>query len=166
MTIKTTFGANGDDKVGITAHFAVTVSTTGCQVYPNLQCPYSDYKVGIMTALDFNGMYYCNRTWVRSRNFGCLVTWFCYQLIAKPGNKTAAVPWPDLYIYTSFSLMTIAFLWFGIVNTSTFTKTLLYHWFLLWSYHSHLQMRKIETLNIMITSTHWPLRYVAVILEM
>ena len=37
--------------------------------------------------------------WVRSRNCGCLVTWFCYQLIAKPGNKTAAVPWPDPYIH-------------------------------------------------------------------
>ena len=36
--------------------------------------------------------------WVRSRNWGCLVTWFCYQLIAKPGNKTAAVPWPDPYV--------------------------------------------------------------------
>ena len=34
---------------------------------------------------------------VRSRNCGCLVTWFCYQLIAKPGNKTAAVSWPDPY---------------------------------------------------------------------
>ena len=33
--------------------------------------------------------------WVRSWNCGCLVTWFCYQLIAKPGNKTAAVSWPD-----------------------------------------------------------------------
>ena len=33
--------------------------------------------------------------WVRSRNCGCLITWFCYQLIAKPGNKTAAVSWPD-----------------------------------------------------------------------
>ena len=33
--------------------------------------------------------------WVRSRNCGCLVTWFCYQLIVKPGNKTAAVSWPD-----------------------------------------------------------------------
>ena len=39
--------------------------------------------------------------WVRSRNCGCLVTWFCYQLIAKPGNKTAAVPWPDPYIYVT-----------------------------------------------------------------
>ena len=23
------------------------------------------------------------------------VTWFCYQLIAKPGNKTVAPMWPD-----------------------------------------------------------------------
>ena len=29
---------------------------------------------------------------------GCLVTWFCYHLIAKPGNKTAAPLWPDPYI--------------------------------------------------------------------
>ena len=36
--------------------------------------------------------------WVRLRNCGCLVTWFCYQLIAKPGNKTATVPWPEPYI--------------------------------------------------------------------
>ena len=36
--------------------------------------------------------------WVRSRNCGCLVTWFCYQLIAKPGNKTATPSWPDPYI--------------------------------------------------------------------
>ena len=35
--------------------------------------------------------------WVRSRNCSCLVTWFCYQLIAKPGNKTATAPWPDPY---------------------------------------------------------------------
>ena len=26
---------------------------------------------------------------------GCLVTWFCYHLIAKPGNKTATPSWPD-----------------------------------------------------------------------
>ena len=38
-------------------------------------------------------------TWVRSRNCGCLVTWFCYQLIAKPGNKTATVSWPDPHAY-------------------------------------------------------------------
>ena len=38
------------------------------------------------------------RIWVRLRNCGCLVTWFCYQLIAKPGNKAATVSWPDPYI--------------------------------------------------------------------
>ena len=50
--------------------------------------------------------------WVRSWNCGCFVTWFCYQLIAKPGNKTAAVSWPDPYgfirymqIYISWSLL-------------------------------------------------------------
>ena len=32
-----------------------------------------------------------------SRNCGCIVFWFCYQLIVKPGNKTAAVLWPDPY---------------------------------------------------------------------
>ena len=40
--------------------------------------------------------------WVRTRNCGCLVTWFCYQLIAKPGNKTAAVSWPDPSSYSCF----------------------------------------------------------------
>ena len=38
--------------------------------------------------------------WVRSRDCGWLVTWFCYQLIAKPGNKTATVLWPDPSIDT------------------------------------------------------------------
>ena len=40
--------------------------------------------------------------WIRSRDCGCLVTWFCYQLIAKPGNKTATVSWPDPYICISW----------------------------------------------------------------
>ena len=33
--------------------------------------------------------------WVRSRKCGCLVTWFCYHLMAKPRNKTAAPSWRD-----------------------------------------------------------------------
>ena len=32
---------------------------------------------------------------VRSRRCGCLVAWFCYHLIAKLGNKTAAPSWRD-----------------------------------------------------------------------
>ena len=35
--------------------------------------------------------------WVRSRRCGCLVTWFCYHLKAKPVNKTATPSWPDPY---------------------------------------------------------------------
>ena len=39
--------------------------------------------------------------WVKSRRCGCLVTWFCYHLIAKPGNKTASPKWPDPSDYLS-----------------------------------------------------------------
>ena len=35
--------------------------------------------------------------WVKSRRCGCLVTWFCYQMIAKPDNKIATPSWPDPY---------------------------------------------------------------------
>ena len=35
--------------------------------------------------------------WVRSSRCGCLVTWFCYHLIAKPGNKTGAPSWPRVH---------------------------------------------------------------------
>ena len=35
--------------------------------------------------------------WVKSRNYGCLITCICYPLIAKTGNKTVAVSWPDPY---------------------------------------------------------------------
>ena len=35
--------------------------------------------------------------WVRSPYSGCLVTWFCYQLIEKEGNRTAIDPWPHPY---------------------------------------------------------------------
>ena len=41
----------------------------------------------------FCGKYIC--MWVRSLMGDCLVTWFCYHLIAKPGNKTATSLWPD-----------------------------------------------------------------------
>ena len=37
--------------------------------------------------------------WVRSQRWASLVTWFCYHLIAKPGNKTGAPLWPDPYLH-------------------------------------------------------------------
>ena len=35
--------------------------------------------------------------WIRWCRCACLVTWFCYHLIAKPGNKTGTPLWPDPY---------------------------------------------------------------------
>ena len=57
--------------------------------------------------------------WVRSRNCGCLVTWFCYQLIAIPGNKTAEFSWPDPYI---FQITTTTPSWFMHGNISGHTR--------------------------------------------
>ena len=39
--------------------------------------------------------------WVGSQRYGSLVAWFCYQLIARPGNKTGAARWPDPYTWDS-----------------------------------------------------------------
>ena len=33
--------------------------------------------------------------WVRSRRCGCLVTWFCCWMIAKPSNKITTALWAD-----------------------------------------------------------------------
>ena len=43
--------------------------------------------------------------WVRSWNCGCVVTWFYYPLIAKPGNNTAAVSWPDPFSFILTKLL-------------------------------------------------------------
>ena len=55
----------------------------------------------------------CKCIWVWSRNCDCIVTWFCYQLIAKPGNKTVAVSWPDPYTC----------IWYRKLSTGLFTST-------------------------------------------
>ena len=59
---------------------------------------------------------------VRSQRCGCLVTWFCYQLIAKPGNKTATPLWPDPSIFCrlrsrlrkckTLEVMQVKFFWY------------------------------------------------------
>ena len=56
--------------------------------------------------------------WVRSRNCGRLVTWFCYQLIAKPGNKTATVSWPDPYTYW-LGYLVVVVIFIGFYNMSS-----------------------------------------------
>ena len=40
---------------------------------------------------------------VRSQRCACLATWFCYQMIVKPGNKTDPTSWPDPYTLKSSS---------------------------------------------------------------
>ena len=54
------------------------------------------------------GHYFWRRVYgkyhVRSRWCGCLVTWFCYQMIGKPGNKTAASSRLDPYMIRDIGL--------------------------------------------------------------
>ena len=57
--------------------------------------PWCDDKKHKLALLNTPDRHYC--IWVWSRRRGCLVTWFCYQLIAKPGNKTTVPLWPDPY---------------------------------------------------------------------
>ena len=77
--------------------FEVTPSNSHC--YWHATCHVFTYNQPCYVE---SPMHLTHRRWVkhicirvRSWNCGCLVTWFCYQLIAKPGNKTATVPWPD-----------------------------------------------------------------------
>ena len=51
-------------------------------MFPQLSCTV------VISAL---GKCKCVRSWM----YGCLVTWFCCQLIAEPDNKTVAFSWPD-----------------------------------------------------------------------
>ena len=86
---------------------------------------------------------YC--IWVWSRNCGCLVTWFCYQLIAKSGNKTATFSWPDPYcshhwdsVYCN-TLCTQLFSWvimhlLYILFCSDYIKFWNAYWSGIWSY--------------------------------
>ena len=68
--------------------------------------------------------------WVRSRRCDCLVTWLCYHLIAKPGNKTATSLWPDPYHWPTFcsSFQT----WSINIQCSCLIKDSLPHAHILW----------------------------------
>ena len=66
--------------------YSTFCNTQECNIYFRIYLQSSSPLIVVMTLI-----------WVKSRNCGCRVTWFCYHLIAKPGNKTATVPWPDPY---------------------------------------------------------------------
>ena len=42
---------------------------------------------------------WCKSIWVRLWMCACLVTWFCYQMIAKPGNRTSPSSCPDPFAF-------------------------------------------------------------------
>ena len=80
---------------------------TGCNLSNNIEMPkhfsqifssFLWYFWYLMNAKNGMCILEFRSIWVRSRNCGCLVTWFCYQLIAKPGNKTATVLLPHPYM--------------------------------------------------------------------
>ena len=60
------------------------------QFYSSLGCFYPSGTTGRVVSSNTD---ICVRSW----RGGCLVTWFCYNLITKPRNKTATPSWPDPY---------------------------------------------------------------------
>ena len=87
-------------------------ATSHClnQCWPRSPTPYGVTRpqwVNMLRPLQ-NCCHLADVIWVRSRRCSCLVTWLCYQLIAKPGNKTAAPPWPDPF----------AFLWMDCIQSN------------------------------------------------
>ena len=75
------------------------------EFWRNCMTKASDWKQGFLKSIHHDLF----TIWIRSRRCGCLVTWFCYHLIAKPGNKTAAPSWPDPYLHltlTSYGVIT------------------------------------------------------------
>ena len=75
-------------------------------------------------------MFLLKGIWVRSRNCGCLVTWFCYQLIAKPGSKAVPVSWPGPYVkdlYNNIQCTKIALCMIATKEMHGITQTLPMH---------------------------------------
>ena len=80
------------------------------------------------------------RAWhvkVRSQRWACLVIWFCYQIIAKPGNKTGTplfkkrhtfVTWPIWTIYLNDYSWTLC----GPLIPYRIVSDLCRHWFRQW----------------------------------
>ena len=63
---------------------------------------HTDIYLWYFTLCCISKLFICTTAlWVRSRRWACLVTWFCYHLIAKPGDKTGKPSFPDPYIRLS-----------------------------------------------------------------
>ena len=86
----------------------------------------------------------CCFIWVRSRNCGCLVAWFCYRLIAKPGNKTAAVLWPDPFDHTFLKFITTMSCNDNVHLICTVIMKYFFHEIRLWSWKSAQALRIVD----------------------
>ena len=76
---------------------SMLVAHTTCVSY--LCLTYSEIKVSTDYCITWQ-CYICDLImWVSPQRCGCLVTWFCYQLIAKSGNTRATPLWPDPYVF-------------------------------------------------------------------
>ena len=85
---------NLQDTITIVTAFT-TITTIAIVIIILPQCDFLQHWLWIW--LDFSPYSFQNveyAHWIRLWRCGCLITWFCYQLIAKPGNETAAPPWP------------------------------------------------------------------------
>ena len=101
---KTVVNHNSSKLQLVLKHYIVSMTQHGLDEEPNRYYKTSHWVCCDSAAQNniFNGLLTLV-IWIRSRNRGCLVTWFCYQLIAKWGNKTATVPWPDPFVKTPVS---------------------------------------------------------------
>ena len=98
---------------------------------------------------------HCN-IWVRSGMCACLFTWFCYHLIAKPGNKPGTPSWPDPY--PDFEVICHACLWPSWLMTAGLkSNTSLVFW----------HLAKLVPISIwsQLELTHWGLDKMAPILQ-
>ena len=72
-----------------------SMAVTGILVWPRFSTRTYLHPQGKYYSTTFARKWYAKQfredIWVSLRRWACLVTWFCYHLIAKPGNKTDAL---------------------------------------------------------------------------
>ena len=84
----------------------------------NRECVCSPWSWSNLDEMSFVRPWNC--IWVRSWRWACLFTWFCYHLIAKPGNKTGAPSWPDPYACVEgviFFCKSLVFVYISFINS-------------------------------------------------
>ena len=82
-------------------------TSTSTAVSLKQKCRHFDeiFITGCIGSFHFDN-FQCSQWWIFHQNedfsVSVLVAWSCYQLMAKPGSRTAAVPWPDPYVFTVY----------------------------------------------------------------